>query len=316
MNMKLIALKSFVDSNGSYSPGASIVVSTSTYGRSLVEQGLARIDSSAARPARSAATFIRLRGPSGLGDAIYLRPIADYFAGGPRPVIVTSNYPDAFRGIKVEVVPFEKKSVDTVAHYSSGKHLRGTSQFQDMCISAGVPSTLPFCINWKPLNHELIERVKEEAKGRKILLVHGGRTPMGRPNDPMALELLPKEGFFCSVVDQFQDCLRVRIGKGDEQYPIPFDLDLQGETSVTDLFDLAQLCDGVVAQCSFAVPLAEIFRRKLLAVWSGSGMRSLSQFIRLITPDKVLGFPQTSRYLIDEWSSSKAKDVVDEFRRL
>lgn len=251
----------------------------------------------------------RMRGPSGLGDSIYLRPIAEHYARAGDRVEVLSDYPDVFRGSSVSVLPFSRVTkVDFVAHYVAGKRNPNTTQFQDMCQAAGIKTAVPMRFDWTVLNTRLIDELRARAAGRKIVLVHGGRTPMGR-TDGFGAELLPSKSAFDSALYALRDTMLVRIGKGAPIYSLATEVDLQDATTVSDLFDLAMVADGIVAQCSFAVPLAEVFSRPLLAVWSAKGMKASHSYVRTITPQKVLS-GANSRHVIDDWTDDKIREVA------
>lgn len=257
---------------------------------------------------------MRLRGGSGLGDAIYLRVVAEHFVRtGHVPVIACTNFPGVFDGSAVQTQPFDRFNIDVLAHYTAGKRNLGTNQWQDICNSAHV-GKLPLRLEWRVKNKGLIDALRRDAAGRPLLIVHGGRAPMGRA-DGFGKELLPRREAFQEVLAALGECYTVRVGKGGELYPLPVSLDLQDSTSVPDLLDLGQACDGIVGQCSFVIPLAEVFDKPLLCVWAAHGMEGhhIHPYIRQITPKKVLSKP-TSQHVIDDWSQAQLIETVHEFR--
>ncbi len=132
--------------------------------------------------------------------------------------------------------------------------------------------------------------------------------------DGFALDLVPNVFAFTHVLNFFRDWYLVRVGKAENLYSLPVDLDLTGETSVSDLLDIASVAFGVIAQCSFMVPLAEVFNKPLLAIWAAKGLNSKTQYLRTITPKKVLTNAK-SGYLIDDWSTQQMKEAVRAFRQ-
>lgn len=253
-----------------------------------------------------------IRGGRGLGDSIYLRPIAEYFLALGDPVVVLSDYPDVFAGIDVEVKQFTRFGVNVLAHYVLGKPNPGTNQWQDICHSAGV--TVPLSFTWTVLNHELVASIKKRAAGRPIIIVHGGRVPMGRI-DGFGKELLPEQGAFVAALDAVRDAYLVRVGNAESLYTLPCDIDLTGKSSVADLLDLASICDGVVGQCSLAIPLAEVFDRPLLIIWAAAGLASREPYVAQITPSKVLS-KASSRFVMDDWPVDRIRWSVAEWRAL
>jgi hypothetical protein len=253
----------------------------------------------------------RIRGGRGLGDAIYLRPIAEHFVRAGTPVSVLSDFDDVFIGSGASVEPFSRTNgANIVAHYVHGKTNPGTTQWQDVCRSARVEAELRF--SWTVRNTDLIDRLTQDAGGRPMILVHGGRAPMGR-TDGFGMELLPDRHAFEAALDALSDCYLVQVGKAPQIYALPVSVDLNGTTSVSDLLDVASVCAGVVAQCSFAIPLAEVFEKPLLAIWSARAARSESEFIRVTTPQKVLSGPRDS-FVVDCWPHKHIREVAREFR--
>jgi len=256
----------------------------------------------------------RIRGGSGIGDAIYVRAVAEHFLRAGERVTVCSDHPDVFAGMDVTVEPFRRIHIDVLAHYTTRKRYPDTTQWADVCISAGIPVE-PLSIAWARRSDALVRELRSMAAGRPVVLVHGGRTPMGR-TDGFGAELLPERRAFDLVLREFSDCFTVRIGKGKSLYPLAVSLDLTDRTSIQDLFDLAQDCDGVIGQCSYAVPLAEAFDKPLMAVWSAKGMREgRSAYIRQIVPQKILS-KESSMFVIDNWSDEQIRDEVRAFRFL
>jgi len=262
----------------------------------------------------------RIRGGRGLGDSIYLRPIVEHFLRAREPVTVLSDYPGVFAGLSATVEPFSRFRVDVLAHYVLGKANPTTNQWQDICNSARVNVPLRFA--WEPINHELLRSVAHQASGRPVVLVHGGRTPMGR-TDGFGAELLPQEKAFRATLDALGEVFLVRIGssaaspsqhpvlaKSPPLYDLPCHLNLSDQTTVTDLLDLASTCDGVVGQCSFVIPLAEALDKPLLIVWAAVGLASRTPYIAQITPAKVLSKP-SSWHVSDDWDVARIAHVTD-----
>lgn len=253
-----------------------------------------------------------IRGGRGLGDAMYVRPVADYFVKAGEQVRVQCDYPDVFIGSGAAVEPFRRDGVNVLAHYTAGKYNPATNQWQDVCASAGVPE-LPLRFDWEIKNHALVDKLRADAGGDPIIVVHGGRTPMGR-KDLYGAELLPKKSAFDAALGVFADCYTVLIGGDAQLYPIHTEADLIGKTSVSDLLDIGSICDGIVAQCSFCVPLAEVFDKPLLAIWAAAGMaEGIHRYLRAITPKKILSKP-TSHHVIDDWGVQKIQNAARDFR--
>lgn len=240
---------------------------------------------------------IRMRGGAGVGDSIYLRPIAEHFAASGMGVTVLSDYPDIFIGAAgVHVEPFTRQGVTVLAHYATRRESAFT-QFEDMCRAAQI-EPVPLRFDWPVRNATLTAEAARRARGRPIVIVHGGREPFGR-TDGLGLRMVPDRGAFDAALAALRGCFTVGIGKADRIYDIPVEWDLHGQTTVSDLLDLGHAADGVLAQCSFAVPLAEVFDKPLLTVWSAAGIAAPG-IIGQVTPQKIL-HKATSTYVMDSW---------------
>ena len=251
---------------------------------------------------------LRIRGGSGLGDSIYVRPIAEHYMRQGHPVEVCTKYPDVFLGSGARIAEFSRMNIDVTAHYATRKFESSTNQWQDVCITAKVAPTLPLRFDWTVRNHRLIEDVLARANGRPIILVHGGRTPMGR-KDNFGAELLPEKHGFDAALTALDGRFTVRVGGNDERYALETDLNLSGQTSVSDLIDLARVCDGMLAQCSLAIPLCEAFGKPLVCVWSAKGLAAKHHFVSAITSHKVFS-AQTSQWCLDAWPADRIAGVV------
>lgn len=244
--------------------------------------------------------MLRARAGSGLGDSLYLRPIVDHLVHAGHTVTALSEYPGIFLGSGATVMPFRREHADVIAHYVARKTDPRTNQWQDVCAAAGIPE-IPLSMRWPVLNTGLTSAVREAAAKRRIVLVHAGREPMAR-EDRFARELLPVAPAIAAALGALPDCFKVGIGKGPMLYPVPVDLDLRSLTSEADLLDLAVIAHGMLGQCSFLIPLAELFDKPLVVVWARAGLSSKNDKIRTITPSKVLS-KATSGHVFDDWSA-------------
>lgn len=257
---------------------------------------------------------MRIRGGAGLGDSIYLRVIAEHFKAEGHDVTVCSDYPDVFAGAGVKVEAFRRNNIDRLCHYTVGKTNPETTQFEDMLASGGIHVGVDLRFDWTIRNQKLVDKLRTAAAGRPIVLVHGGRNPMNR-SDGFGRELMPTERGFAialKVLAEWSGAFLVRIGKGSDVYHLGryIHADLNDQTSVTDLFDLGKTCDGVIAQVSYAVPLAECFDRPLMVVWAAAGIApGVHMYVQQIVPRKILQKP-TSTFCWDDWHSDRIEAVA------
>lgn len=237
----------------------------------------------------------------GFGDSLYLQSVVRHLisTGGLR-MRVRSDWPDVFRplGERVEVTPFTRANTDILAHYSMRKGAAGTTQFQDCCISAGIKGPVDLRLDWTLTKPGLVDLVRDP--GKPVLVVQLPRTPMGR-TDGFGASLLPDCRAIQKLIDQAKaDHTVVQIGAGEPLFRFKgIDIDLANKTTVAETIDVASAADRFLGYVSFLVPLAESFGKPAVFVWSRRGLKDRMQFIRQITPQKILHRP-TSTFVMDD----------------
>jgi hypothetical protein len=254
-----------------------------------------------------------IRGGKGLGDSLYLQGVVRHMLeNGHKQIKVYSNHADVFLplGDRVVVKPFQRNGADIIAHYVSRKHIEGTSQFEDSCISAGIKVPVEFRIDWRtPTDGPAVELQKH---GKPIILVQLPRSPMDR-KDGYGKEILPDCRTIQKCIDRLAGrALIVQIGAGQALYKFDgLDVDLANRTSIVELMDLAAVAHGFLGYCSFMIPLAESFRKPALFVWSRKCIQSSDRFLRLLTGDKVL-HGDKSKYIMDDCDDETLDAAIEE----
>jgi hypothetical protein len=245
---------------------------------------------------------ISIRGGSGLGDSIYLQSVARHLAEQGNKVEVCSNWPEVFSQIPVKVSPFRRDRINKLAHYSAKKYKLGTTQFQDCCHTAGVDG-IDLNLHW--------QQTTTVDLPKPYVCVQLPRSPMGR-TDGFGADLLPD----CRRIQQAINLIRgratvVQIGAGKSLFDFDgIDIDLANKTTVTRMFDIATEAPAFVGYVSFIVPLAEAVNKRALLVWSRKGLRGGHQYVRAITPAKVLHKP-SSRWVIDNCNDATLEEEVN-----
>lgn len=257
--------------------------------------------------------MLSVRSGKGLGDAIYLYAIARHLVARGEQLEVCTLWPDVFRALadRIRLSPWRRERIDAIAHYIARKRIQGTDQFVDCCINMGITEPVAFRLDWTPVNKLLVAKLRTVRK--PIVIVQLPREPMGR-SDGFGLDLLPDGAALQRAVDAIGSrAFKVQVGKGKPLFRLEgLDLDLANQTSVTDLLDVASIAAGALGYCSFIVPLAEALNKPALLVWSRRGLRSREEFIRQITPGKVLHRP-ASRAVMDDCSDQEMGQAADAF---
>jgi len=255
-----------------------------------------------------------IRAGRGLGDSIYLASIVTHFGLHGGRLCVLSDHPDVFRhtpGARA-VEPFDRNGVDIVSHYVMGKRNTKTTQFQDMVAAAGITEEVPLRLMWRKGTPSLIDGLR--ADGRPVVCVQMPRAPMGR-TDGFGAELMPDFEVMQSVVDAVgKHASIVQIGGGAPLFYFRgLTMNLANGTTVEQLIDIAQAADGFIGYPSFVIPLAESFRKPLFAIWAKAGLRSNTDFIRLITPEKVVHHKEDAFVITDKNNQQEISERVDAF---
>lgn len=237
----------------------------------------------------------------GFGDSLYLQSVVRHLLEkGHQGLRVKSDWPDVFRSLpRADVVPFSRAGIDILAHYSSRKGVVGTTQFQDCCACAGIEELVELRLDWKVTNQKLVDRLR--AHGRPVMVVQLPRTPMGR-SDGFGATLLPDCRALQRLINRGKEEGRtvVQIGAGEPLYKFAgIDIDLANKTSVAETIDAAWAADSMLGYVSFLVPLAESLGKPAMFVWSRRGLKDRQQYVRQITPAKIL-HAATSKFLMDD----------------
>lgn len=251
----------------------------------------------------------------GLGDSLYLQSVARHFVSKGYEVEACSKWHDVFRPLAphVHVSPFRRDRISHVAHYSARRPVRGTTQFEDILITAGIKEQVDLYLDWSIVNKALIEDLIARAGKRPIVLVQLPRPPMDR-TDGIGAELLPDCKHIQQVIDHIGDrAFFIQVGRGKRLFDFRVDLDLAEQTSVSDLLDIASYADGFLGYVSYFVPLAEGFATPALFVWSSRGLKARNEMVRSVTPEKVLHRKDICRAIADDCQDDLLHQAADSF---
>jgi ADP-heptose:LPS heptosyltransferase len=116
------------------------------------------------------------------------------------------------------------------------------------------------------------------------------------------------------VIDLIKDkMLVVKFGQGQALYNLQkTEMDLVNKTTISDMIDAATACDYFFGQCSFIIPLAESLKKPCMILWSSKGLRAPHEYVRLVTPEKIL-HEDTSKWMYDDWPHERIARTTKEF---
>jgi hypothetical protein len=259
--------------------------------------------------------YFVIRGPSGLGDAIYVNSIAQEMLKFNHNVAIRTKYPDVFKYLPVKTVPYSKGGGDREFNYGGKSRQRNeTNQWQDLLIAARLDQNTPMSTKWELTNIELFEKITEKAQGRKVLVMSMPHRIFGDRQDDYGQELQPNWKKFIPILKAVKDtCYVVQIGRGHVCYRFDgISLDWANRTSVSDVMDFGVIGDIFLGQCGFIIPLAEGMNKPLFTIFSANCLTSKDSFLNNITGRKVLS-GKHSAWCFD--NSKHDEELVEQFRR-
>lgn len=240
---------------------------------------------------------------SGLGDTIQAIPVVKELLKKNKDIKVVTRYKTLWDGI-CETVPF-KSGVqhDKRISYISRRPIQDTTQFQDVCIEAGVSKNIPFKLDWTVKNKKLVKEIKNDAffSGKdKICLYDPIRMPCDQKDNirPMFYDLMPREGIIKEIVAHFKGVHFVNIR------------DLN--TSVLDLIDICKSVDILLSQIGHFVCVGEALDTKAFIVYSAKGRDGEYDFVKYLTPKKIKNKETT----VGVYDDVPMKEIFKQFKEL
>lgn len=237
-------------------------------------------------------TKIEIRGPSGIGDAIYMNSIVQEFARRYDKVLMRTKYPEIFKYCeRVEPIKFTKGGADKEFNYGGKRRAdQTTTQWQDLLMTAGLPLSVPYKTAWKIHNKDIENEIRQKTKEKKIFVLSVPHTPFDRL-DKFGLSLIPNYKKFIPVLSYAKEnnYFIIQIGKGKCLYDFGnlIDLDLKNKTTISGIMDLGMIGDVFLGQCGFILPLAEGYKKAVFIILARKGLNSNTEFLRNITGKKV-----------------------------
>lgn len=252
---------------------------------------------------------IIVSGGGGIGDAIYVKCIADALVNqNPGQKIITyTKYPEIFSqspGIEAR----SGRSGDGIkAHYTSRRRFPETSQWEDVKIESGVHDA-EFYMTWTPTAKPIVNK-----NARPLVLVGALRPPMNAPNHrlPGVIDLLPNESSYKALVNAAKEAgyLTVEIGKGERLGDSGAEINLFNKTTIEQVFDLATEASLIIAPVSFMLVIAEAMKIPAIAMWARAGLKNRNRFISDITPDKIIYNKDSIKVCFDDDAPSRFHEI-------
>ena len=233
--------------------------------------------------------MIDLIGPRGLGDAIYVRAMAMRWLELGQPVTVFTIWPEVFDGIDVTVKsPTERTGNENIYHCVICSHCRlpdvvPVCVFDRICHQAGLFEPFEFKIDWKVKKPDMVNKIKRRSDGRKIMIYQPPKVANGFEQTLFN----PHADDFIRYLEAHSDFYRIKVGHpltAHELKGAPCEMDIFGHTSVSDVFDIATICDLFFSQVSYLVTLGEAMNKNVACMVTRRQLEANSVRVRQLTP--------------------------------
>lgn len=197
-----------------------------------------------------------IKGASGFGDSIYMRPIMEWFIKNkPGKYGLLTNFPEIFEDLPIRITKFHSR-LKADYHFTYVPHKRSDkTQFQDLIGHCGF-SEIPIVSNLK------------DRKPNGSTVVIPPYPPMG--GITRSSDMKPRFEEFFYFIKKYKRLVFIEESK-------PF-------KNLVDLFNSASL---VITQSGWAVPLAQILDVPLIVLLTRRALNSSNDFISTIRPHKL-----------------------------
>ena len=229
---------------------------------------------------------IKIKGQRGFGDSICLYPIINYLSKNIE-VITYTDFPEVYRDLNIKTEKYDNHK-EINAGYLNLKNNQKTTQYEDICKTIGLDcSKIPFVIN-------------NNKKKEKICLFRKIYTPLSGMKKKLeaASFLMPKKESYYKLIDKIKPYYKCfQFGnENDNKFDNIENINLKKDFN--ELVSLIGRASLVVTQVGHTLHLSEALGVKTHVIFSKKGLSCSNQFVKTITPKKVL-FTKYSSWEID-----------------
>ena len=241
-----------------------------------------------------------IRGPSGLGDAMYMAVIGKYYTEKGNDVEICTKWADLYRVLGLRTLPHQKAFGDIQASYGGRKKNTDTNQYQDLCIASGIKDYPVFKIEWPVQSPALIKMIRKESENKKICIVGAPYKPFGR-DDGFGVELEINYDIFEEIMKTYnKQIFFILTGTKATRKLNYANFDLVDQTSVCDLMDISSIANLFLTQVGHLLPIGECLGKPVACFFSKHGMTCENQFVNTIIPKKVFCRDTDMSFIDDE----------------
>jgi len=239
----------------------------------------------------------KVRGLSGLGDALYIYPVVKELSKTLR-LSVSTDFPEIFSLLPVKTENFYRaQEVDYNLSYLPYKESLQRTQYQDICYLADLYPE--YSLDVYPVESHATEAIRRLKRGgKKVCAVKAPAYPMGSKNSEV---LLPDTAIFQIIINAFKDSLIfVSLGKNIDFENYENVYSLVDKTSILEYIKCVSLCDYVLTCPGNMLAIAEGYKIPSLTIFTKRGLESDVPFFSSIKPEKVIEYPEISKHSLDD----------------
>lgn len=247
--------------------------------------------------------MIHLTCAKGLGDAIYMRAIVLFLTGQGERVRVYTRWPQVFRDTSAELAaPSEITGEVDIRHAAACvgcRHptVRPLDMFTRECLRAGLGRAVPLQMSWRVTDAAIVERVRSAARGRPVLIYQ----PLKRAENYEQRLMRPDaEAYRAGLLAGRY--FRVKLGSpaSCDDDGLPCDLDLFGQTSVEQAFDVATIAERIYCEPSYLAILAEAMDKPYTCMFARAGLDAPLTRVSTMRPEFLFHKPHLATAVFDQ----------------
>jgi hypothetical protein len=241
--------------------------------------------------------LFKIRGARGLGDSVYVYPIAKYFIDKGKDVAVMTNYPVMYETLKCKCIGRAEGKPDIDCRYGPRYPIQTTNMWEDTLIMAGLEKeNIEFKIEYKMPKHPPIF-----PNYKKHCVIKTPCYPTSKPNKVLEF-LIPSMSIYQNIINEFKDqCWFTLLGhnNGYNHGLYNYDVNHSLKNDLHEIMCFIDRSDIVLCQSSYFVSMAEGLNKKVLIAFAQKGLDSPKSYYRWSTPAKVKTKPDTTDCFVD-----------------
>lgn len=232
------------------------------------------------------------KGNGGLGDGVYCWPIINHFAKD-NDLIVKSDWPLLYENIKnVECIPRKAPGygLDIRVSYHPRKSIQNTTQYQDLLISADLgKDSIPIHMDWRDKDFF------EGTEKTRVVFIPPYRS-------------MQRTDGFAKDIDITTDDME-KVHSMFKRHDVVCYLTKQN-MDLKNYIDILYSADIIVCQCGHGLTFAQAFGKKLLIILNERMRNNKIDFVRHLTPAKLIINPDKEKYIYTDWKDSKIENTI------